>query len=123
MELDSFNFKEKMFSQFGEGSHLVGDFNLQGIVKVSSRIEGNIFLTSRDSFLTIERSGYIKGKIECVDIEIFGHFQGDIIASGKIIIQAYAHVSGNISADTIAIYPGSVCNIEGKTLEQNKLQK
>lgn len=103
------------FSHFGSKNVIKGDFLLNGIIKISSSLEGTLKMED-DGQITIEKLGSFIGDITCKDISIYGHFKGNIQASGKVVIQPASFVSGSIKADSLAIYPGSVVNIEGHTL-------
>jgi cytoskeletal protein CcmA (bactofilin family) len=104
------------FSFLGKGSSLMGKMNLYGPAHLYSSIEGEILMKD-DSKLTIERDGKVKGKINCLNLDIHGAFEGVIEAKGKVTIYPSAEVSGQIVAKSFKIHPGSSINFEGHTLQ------
>ena len=109
-------FKNLNFSILGQQCTFRGNLLLNGPVTIASDIEGDIVVED-NSKLVLERTSHYKGKIKCFDIEIFGSFEGEIVAKGKIVIRSSAHVTGNLQSSNLSIYPGAVVNIEGNTLE------
>ena len=103
------------FTFFGQGSELTGDFSLIGETRISSQIKGSVFMKN-DSLLTLEPKAKFIGEIKCHNIDIFGQFDGKISASGKAVIHPGSVVSGEIIAENLIIYPGSVANLRGSTL-------
>lgn len=110
------NFTDQNFSFLGKGSSLTGRFNLKGPTHLFSYIEGEVKMAD-DSKLTIEREGKIKGKINCLNIDIHGTFEGIIEAKGKVTIFPSANISGQIIAEQLKIHPGATINFEGHTLQ------
>jgi cytoskeletal protein CcmA (bactofilin family) len=113
--MDILELKDQDFSLLGRQSSLKGDFELHGIVRMSSKMEG-ILKILEGGKLTIEPSGKFSGKIYCEDVEIFGEFDGEIHSTGRVILQPASKVSGNIKSESMTIYPGAEVNIEGNTL-------
>jgi cytoskeletal protein CcmA (bactofilin family) len=106
--------KSENFSFLGVNNTLRGEFELTGNIKVCSFIEGKIALDEGGQ-LTIEREGMIKGELNCYDVEIIGRFDGKLESRGKVIIRSSASVSGEITAKSLAIYPGAIVNVKGFT--------
>tara|TARA_R110002072_G_scaffold64203_2_gene159388 strand:- start:234164 stop:234508 length:345 start_codon:yes stop_codon:yes gene_type:complete len=107
--------KDQDYSFFGRSTNLKGEFTLQGITHIAGTIDGQIQMNGKDK-ITIEPSAIITGGLKCHDVEIFGVFKGDLLASGKITVYPSATMEGNIQAENISIHPGAVVNMEGKTL-------
>lgn len=107
--------RESNLSILGKDLLIKGELHLQGIVRLSSNIEGTVIMKDHGE-LTIERRAKIQGNLFCHDLELFGEFQGTITATGTVIIRSSAKFSGKLSAKTLSIYPGSLVNMEGETL-------
>ena len=107
--------KDQDYSFFGRSTKLKGEFILQGITHIAGMIEGQIEITTKDK-ITLEPSAVITGSLKCHDVEIFGVFKGELMATGQITVYPSASMEGNIQAKNISIHPGAVVNMEGKTL-------
>lgn len=110
------------FSILGKDSILKGEFELSGMVKISSTLEGTLKM-GPDGRLTIEPQGFIKGKIFCNHIEILGTFEGEIVSQGKVVIRPSARVFGQIKAKSLAIFPGACVNIDGEAHPEESINK
>lgn len=113
--MDYLDLEKQNFSIFGTESFLSGTFELKGLIRVSSHIEGKLNMKD-ESKLIIEPSGDFKGEIHCHDLEVFGKVDGKIHSKGLVILRPGSIVSGSIEAENIAIFPGSNVNISGDTL-------
>ncbi len=102
------------FSFLGKGSKINGVFHLVGATHLASDLEGELHIDD-DSNLCIEASGRFKGTINCHNIEIYGQVEGELKATGKVIVYPPATFKGSISAETLVIYPGAEVNMEGHT--------
>jgi cytoskeletal protein CcmA (bactofilin family) len=96
------------------GSVLKGEFTFSGLVSISSSISGKINVLNEGKMI-IESVGKVDGTINCKDVEIFGDFIGEINASGRIILQPGCHVVGNLTSESLTIFPGAILNANGKT--------
>ncbi|MEI8347765.1 MAG: polymer-forming cytoskeletal protein [Pseudomonadota bacterium] len=54
--------------------------------------------------------------MECHNVEIHGHFDGILHASGKITVYPPAQLSGKVKYKDLVVYPGSVLDIEYHSL-------
>lgn len=103
------------YSFLGKDSKFKGEFELTGLTKLASMVEGKIKMDP-SSPLVLESSCHFTGEIVCHNLEIFGKVNGKIHATGKVIIRPTAVVNGEIKASNIVVYPGAVLNIDGHTL-------
>ena len=110
--IDFENVASKNFSVLGKNCVMKGEFHMSGLVNISSDMEGNLFVEDEGKVF-IEKQASFSGNIKCLDIEIFGAFEGNIDSSGTVIIQPTANVQGKINASKLSIYPGADVNIEG----------
>jgi len=107
--------ESQKFSLFGKGSKIKGTFYLKGLTRLSSNVEGEIIMEDNED-LSIEREGVVKGLIKCTNLAIYGRFEGEIEARGKVTIYPSATFSGKVNASSINIHPGAKINMEGHTL-------
>lgn len=70
------------------------------------RIEGSIDLSSCAP-LVIAKDVQIQGNITAQNVEVHGHIQGNISASGTVTLFPLAKVEGNISSAQLIVYPGA----------------
>ncbi len=110
------DFRNLKFSVFGNNCKISGQMFLSGPVTIASIVEGKIEMDD-ESRITIERNAKFTGTLNGFDVEIFGQFEGDLNAKGKLIIRSSAHVKGNINAQKICIYPGAYLEMEAHTSE------
>ncbi len=109
-------FRNLKFNVFGDRSHFKGEMELKGDVTIASKVEGTINAED-ETLITIERSAKVKGILNGHDIEIFGTFDGELNAKGRLIIRSSAKVKGNIQAEKLCIYPGAILDMEAHTKE------
>ena len=107
--------ESQKFSLFGKGSKIKGSFYLRGLTRLSSSVEGEIVMED-DEDLSIEREGEVNGLIKCYNLNIYGKFEGEVEAKGKVTIYPSATFSGKVNAEAISIHPGARINMEGHTL-------
>ncbi|MEI8346039.1 MAG: polymer-forming cytoskeletal protein [Pseudomonadota bacterium] len=113
------NLVNQDFSFLGKGGRVKGEFHLSGVSHIACELEGKL-LMEKEMDLYIERDGKIKGSIECHNVEIHGHFDGILHASGKITVYPPAQLSGKVKSKDLVVYPGSVLDIEYHSLSPDK---
>lgn len=102
------------FSFMGKGCVLSGKFSLCGPTHLASHLEGELKMSDA-STLIIEPEGSFEGHLHCHDIEIFGRFEGTLVAAGTVTLHSCANIFGEIEAKNLIIHPGATVNIEGRT--------
>jgi cytoskeletal protein CcmA (bactofilin family) len=100
-------FKKFQYNVLGANSSIRGDLVLTGDAIITSCVEGSIEVRDHGK-LVLERGSSIKGKINAIDLEIFGNVDGEIEATGLVAIRSSAFVTGSIKAGRLVIYPGAV---------------
>ncbi|MBL7665862.1 MAG: polymer-forming cytoskeletal protein [Bacteriovoracaceae bacterium] len=113
------DFRNLNFSVFGKDSEFKGTFYVSGNVTIAANIEGEIIM-QKEGKIILERTGYFKGKIKGHDIEVFGEIDGEIEATGALVVRSSAKISGKMKSARLAIYPGAFINIQGETTEELK---
>jgi len=102
------------FSLLGKGSKIQGSFIFSGVTRLNSLIDGEITMQTLDD-LSIEKDAIIKGNIKCHNLNIYGNFEGNILASGKVSLYPCAILKGKINASQLEIHPGALVEFEGHT--------
>ncbi len=108
------NINEQTFCFLGKDSIIKGELTLSGEVHLSAHVEGDLTLIT-DHTLSIEPHGKVVGKLNGINIDIYGTVNGDINASGTLRIFPSAKVEGKISAKALIIRPGAIVNMTGHT--------
>ena len=102
------------FSLIGKECQLTGSFKFTGNTRITGSIEGEIEMLD-ESIISIDTNGCVKGKISCHDLEIYGHFDGDINSTGKVTIFPPARVEGTLKSQNLEVYSGALLNLDGFT--------
>jgi cytoskeletal protein CcmA (bactofilin family) len=114
--MNDHDFKTFNYNVLGAHSKIRGDLILTGDGIITSEIEGSIEVKESGK-LTLERGSLVKGKIQAIDLEIFGEVQGDIICSGLVSIRSSAQVTGTIKSSRLVIYPGAIVEMNASSQE------
>ncbi len=112
----SFNISNQNFSLLGKGSKIKGTFIFSGLTRLNSSIEGEIVMETSDD-LYIEKDAVVNGHIKCHNLNIYGIFEGTIMATGKVCLYPCSQMTGKVSASHLQIHPGALVEFEGHTIE------
>jgi len=93
-----------------KGAHLEGRLQFEGTARIDGQFQGEIFTPD---ILIIGDEGNVTGQIEADVVVISGKFQGEILATQRVEIQAPAVVKGTIQTAILQVEEGAV--FEGKT--------
>lgn len=107
------------FTYIGKSSLIKGNFEFKGTTHLQGTLEGEI-KTTNAAKLILEIGSMTRANIESYDIDIYGHFVGEIKSEGRVTIFPTAEVSGLIIAKAIEILPGAIVNFNGHTNESIK---
>ena len=112
----SLNISNQNFSLLGKGSKIKGTFIFSGLTRLNSLLEGEIVMETSDD-LYIEKDAFIKGNIKCHNLNIYGIFEGTILATGKVCLYPCSQLTGKVNATQLEIHPGALVEFEGHTEE------
>jgi cytoskeletal protein CcmA (bactofilin family) len=89
------------------GAHTVfeGTIRAEGPLRIHGRIQGEV---SSSSTVHIEAGGLAEARIEAAAVEIAGEVQGQVHASGRVVLASSSRVSGEVYAGTIVMSEGAV---------------
>jgi cytoskeletal protein CcmA (bactofilin family) len=82
-----------------------GDLDGQEDLIVRGQFRGKISIPAND--LMVAEGGLVEAEIRVRSINVRGEVNGDITASGKIVIERTGRVKGNLSASVISIEDGA----------------
>ena len=84
--------------------------NVQGkcVELIACAVQGDITAANQ---LKVHRGSFIRGNIATRDLICSGRIEGDIAASGHVVLESDATLAGNLTASTLSIDEGAT--IEG----------
>jgi len=83
-----------------------GTLDLQGSLRVDGRLEGNV---DNAKFVTVSKTGNVKGDITAQGVVIIGSMAGNIVADSVEILSS-AKIKGDIRSKSILIEGGAKVN-------------
>ncbi|MDR0734440.1 MAG: polymer-forming cytoskeletal protein [Elusimicrobiota bacterium] len=93
-------------SVISEECQFQGTLDLQGSLRIDGRLEGNV---DNAKYVTVSKTGIIKGDIAAHGVVIIGSMSGNIVAD-NVEILADAKIKGNIRSKSILIEGGAKVN-------------
>ena len=88
----------------GKETHISGDINSNGNIRIDGTVKGNIKCTER---IVIGTSAKIEGDIFCKNCEISGCLKGNIQTEGSFCLKETSKMEGNIITNKLNIEPGA----------------
>ena len=105
----------------GRGIEFKGELSFSGGLHIDGRVIGSIKNTEASSGrITLSREGIVDGDVTTCDAEINGVINGDIHASGCVVLHPHSHVSGNVYYERIEIRRGACINGKLIATHENK---
>ena len=90
-----------------QGSEFEGKLSFRDTVRIDGSFTGEI---SSENTLIVGESGKIHAMIKSVCVMVSGHVEGDIQASGQIVLHKSAVVTGDLVAPNIVMEEGAQLN-------------
>lgn len=87
------------------GSKIVGNINADKDFRIDGEVQGDIHSKGK---VVVGQTGFLKGTISCINAEIMGNVQGDIIITETLTLRSSANVDGTIKTKALMIEPGAV---------------
>ena len=92
-----------------------GDIVSEADFRIDGKLDGNVKTSGK---VVIGKGGYIKGKVECVNADIEGSFNGELIVNDLLALKASAVIEGTVSVAKLSVEPGATfnasCTMKGK---------
>ncbi len=121
-----FSDKQKPMESFGgqpnrieKNTVIKGDITSQADFRIDGKLEGNVKTSGK---VVIGKDGLIKGKVECVNADIEGNFNGELYVSELLALKSSAKIEGTVNVSKLAVEPGATFNASckmGKGLAPN----
>jgi len=98
-----------------KNTKIKGDIISEADFRIDGKLDGNVKTSGK---VVIGKGGYIHGKVECVNADIEGSFNGELLVSDLLSLKASAVIEGTVSVSKLAVEPGATfnasCNMKGK---------
>jgi cytoskeletal protein CcmA (bactofilin family) len=116
------NKKPKTMNEIGgqpnrieKNTKIKGDIISEADFRIDGKLDGNVKTSGK---VVIGKGGYIHGKVECVNADIEGSFNGELLVSDLLSLKASAVIEGTVSVTKLAVEPGATfnasCSMKGK---------
>lgn len=84
-----------------------GDITSEADFRIDGKLEGNVKTSGK---VVIGKDGLIKGKVECVNADIEGSFNGELFVSELLSLKTTAKIEGTVNVSRLAVEPGATFN-------------
>ncbi|RNC92248.1 MAG: polymer-forming cytoskeletal protein [Allomuricauda sp.] len=109
------NKRDRMASDFGTGqpnrieknTKIKGNITSEADFRIDGKLEGNVKTSGK---VVIGKGGLIKGKVECVNADIEGNFNGELYVKDLLSLKASAVIDGTVSVSKLSVEPGATFN-------------
>lgn len=84
-----------------------GNITSEADFRIDGKLEGNVKTSGK---VVIGKDGLIKGKVECVNADIEGNFNGELYVSELLSLKNSAKIEGTVNVTKLAVEPGATFN-------------
>ncbi len=116
------NKKPRTMSELGgqpnrieKNTKIKGEIISEADFRIDGKLDGNVKTSGK---VVIGKGGYIHGKVECVNADIEGNFNGELQVSDLLSIKSSAVIEGTVTVSKLAVEPGATfnasCSMKGK---------
>ena len=96
-----------MYNALTSGSKIVGKIFADSDFRIDGEVEGTITCNGK---VVIGQKGYLKGSISCVNAEIVGTVEGDIVVSETLSLRSTAVINGEVKTKILVVEPSAIFN-------------
>lgn len=104
-----------------KNTKIKGDIVSEADFRIDGKLDGNVKTSGK---VVIGKDGYIHGKVECVNADIEGSFNGELLVSDLLSLKSSAVIEGTVEVTKLAVEPGATfnatCSMKGKSGSFNK---
>lgn len=90
-----------------KNTKIKGDITSEADFRIDGKLEGNVTTSGK---VVIGKDGYINGKVECVNADIEGKFNGELLVKDLLSLKSSAIIEGTVSVAKLAVEPGATFN-------------
>jgi len=91
----------------GQTAKIEGKFDIADSLQIECEISGEVIVGGQ---LVIGERGVVNANVQTVDAVIQGSYEGNMIATGTVEIEATGRVTGNVETDSLIISKGGFFN-------------
>ena len=96
-----------MYNALTNGSKIVGKIFADTDFRIDGEVEGTITCNGK---VVIGQKGILKGSISCVNAEIIGSVEGDIVVTETLSLRGTAVIKGDVKTKILMVEPNAVFN-------------
>lgn len=90
-----------------KNTKIKGDITSEADFRIDGKLEGNVKTSGK---VVIGKDGYINGKVECVNADIEGKFNGELLVKDLLSLKASAIIEGTVTVAKLSVEPGATFN-------------
>jgi cytoskeletal protein CcmA (bactofilin family) len=113
-----------MYNALTNGSKIVGKIFADSDFRIDGDVEGTITCNGK---VVIGQKGFLKGSISCVNAEIIGTVEGDIVVSETLSLRGTAIIRGDVKTRILMVEPNAVfdgtCSMKEETPTMPLIEK
>jgi cytoskeletal protein CcmA (bactofilin family) len=98
-----------------KNTRIKGEITSEADFRIDGKLDGNVKTSGK---VVIGKDGYIKGKVECVNADIEGKFNGELLVTDLLSLKSSAVIEGTVSVSKLSVEPGATfnasCSMNGK---------
>lgn len=98
-----------------KNTKIKGEITSEADFRIDGKLDGNVKTSGK---VVIGKDGYIHGKVECVNADIEGSFNGELKVSELLSLKSSAVIEGTVIVSKLSVEPGATfnasCNMSGK---------
>lgn len=98
-----------------KNTKIKGDIVSEADLRIDGKLDGNVKTSGK---VVIGKDGYIHGKVECVNADIEGNFNGELLVEDLLTLKESAVIEGTVIVSKLAVEPGATfnaaCTMKGK---------
>lgn len=104
-----------------KNTKIKGEIVSEADFRIDGKLDGNLKTSGK---VVIGKDGYIHGKVECVNADIEGSFNGELLVSDLLSLKSAAVIEGTVFVSKLSVEPGATfnasCSMKGKTALNGK---
>jgi cytoskeletal protein CcmA (bactofilin family) len=117
--LTEFGRRGELTTIIGKGTVLDGNVKVQNSIRVDGKVTGNIRATDT---VVVGKDGVVEGSVHSKDLLLAGRIKGNIVVSGKVVLESKSFIQGDIKASRLVVDDGA--QFDGKcSMKEGEGQK